>query len=114
MQVASQAIRLGTTLVLARLLTPADFGIVAYALTIITFVDVFKHMGAIAAIIERPTISQRLLSSLFYMNVFTGLVLGIIFALVVARPGEFDRFRREPLGSRPDGPRDRCLVAAES
>ncbi len=82
MQVASQAIRLGTTLVLARLLTPADFGIVAYALTIITFVDVFKHMGAIAAIIERPTISQRLLSSLFYMNVATGLVLGIAFALL--------------------------------
>lgn len=80
-QLGVQLIRVVVTLILARLLTTSDFGIVAYALTFVMFVDSFKHLGAITAIIQRPTISQRLVTSLFYMNVLIGGTLGVLFAL---------------------------------
>jgi PST family polysaccharide transporter len=81
-QIGIQVIRLVVTLVLARLLTRADFGIVAYALTFVMFVDTFKDMGAIPAIIQTKRITQRLLSTLWYVNMALGAGCGAFFLVL--------------------------------
>lgn len=83
---ASQAGRLGTqlltTIILARLLSPSDFGLVGMAMVVIGFIGIFKDLGTSAAIIQRKEISDALISSIFWVNVgFGALATSILFLL---------------------------------
>lgn len=64
---------LAANIVLARLLTPADFGLVAMAAVVVGFIDVFKDLGTGAALVQREQIGDRLLSTLFWFNAAFGL-----------------------------------------
>jgi O-antigen/teichoic acid export membrane protein len=71
-----------TTAVLARLLTPDDFGLVGMATVVIGFVDIFKDLGTSAAVIQRKNLSEELLSSIFWVNVAFGVIATtVLFAL---------------------------------
>ena len=74
-QVITQVVRLATNVVLARLLTPEDFGIVAIALVVTLLVDQLKDVGTGSAIIQRPKVDDLLLNSVFYLNLALGFVL---------------------------------------
>jgi PST family polysaccharide transporter len=79
-QVISQSTRFLTSIVLARLLTPDDFGVVAVALIIMTVLDRFRDMGTGAAIIQRREVDDGLLNAVFLLNVVMGLAMsGLIF-----------------------------------
>jgi O-antigen/teichoic acid export membrane protein len=78
-QVGRQVIQYATFIFLARALSSVEFGIVAMAMVVTGFLDIFKDLGTSSAIIQRPEISARLLSSLFWINVVVG---GIAAALV--------------------------------
>ena len=71
-QMVTQGVRFLTSIVLARLLTPNDFGVVAIALLLATLIDHLRDMGMGAAIIQRRTVDQVLLNSVFYLNVAIG------------------------------------------
>ena len=73
-RLVTQASRLLVSVVLARLLSPEAFGVVAVAMTTIVALEVVKDLGTGAAVIQRPTVDQRLLSSVFYLNIVGGLV----------------------------------------
>lgn len=60
-------------IILARLLAPADFGLVAMAAVVLGFIDIFKDLGTGAALIQRKNVSEGLLSSIFWFNVGFGL-----------------------------------------
>jgi PST family polysaccharide transporter len=80
-QIVSQSTRFLTSIVLARLLTPDDFGVVAVALIIMTVLDRFRDMGTGAAIIQRREVDAGLLNAVFLLNVVMGLTMsGLIFA----------------------------------
>jgi PST family polysaccharide transporter len=64
----------GTTIVLARVLPPSDFGLIGMAVVVIAFVEVFKDLGTAAAIIQRRDLTGSMLSSLFWLNVALGLL----------------------------------------
>ena len=68
-QAARLAINLGGTLILVRLLTPDDFGVVAMVATIIGFMRVFKDIGLSTVTVQRDDISQAQVSNLFWINV---------------------------------------------
>ncbi len=68
--------------VLARLLNPTDFGLMAVVLVIVGFVQIFGDMGIGNAIIHRQVISQRQLSSLYWVNISTGIALTLVVLLV--------------------------------
>jgi O-antigen/teichoic acid export membrane protein len=72
--------QLATTAVLARLLAPGEFGLIAMATVIVEFSLIFRDLGTSAAIIQREDINQGLLSTVFWANLALGLVviLGII------------------------------------
>lgn len=60
-------------IVLARILAPADFGLVAMAAVVMGFIDIFKDLGTGAALIQRKEVGEGLLSSIFWFNVGFGL-----------------------------------------
>lgn len=81
-QVTRLALRTATIVVLARLLAPADFGIMSMAVVVTGFVDLFKELGMGSALIQRKAPSQRLLSTVFWTNVIFGFLAGaIVFGL---------------------------------
>lgn len=80
-QVIIQILRLLTQIVLARLLAPSAFGVITLGLTFVLFLDLFKDMGTVTTLIQRPVLTHRLVNSLFIVNIVVGLVLSGVFAL---------------------------------
>jgi PST family polysaccharide transporter len=71
----------GSTAVLARLLTPKDYGLVAMVTAISGFVALFKDMGLSMATIQKAEINHSQVSTLFWINVAVSFVLALILAI---------------------------------
>ena len=69
-----------STVVLARLLVPADFGLVAMVTAITGLGQAFADLGLSEATIQHPEISHDQVSTLFWMNLAIGLTLTSITA----------------------------------
>jgi len=81
-QVARLFLMLASQIILARLLLPADFGILAMVAPILGFVMTVADMGAVQAVVQRPHITHRILNSFFWLNVLLTTVLGgVIWSL---------------------------------
>lgn len=78
-----------STVVLARLLTPADFGVVAMATTFSLFVVCFGLNGFTEAIIQFEEVDHYTTSNLFWFNLGAGLVLAISFAVAGSLLADF-------------------------
>lgn len=74
------ALTMGSTMVLARLLAPADFGLVAMVMTIGAFLRTFKAAGLSSATIQRDRITHAQVSNLFWLNLALGLAAAICLA----------------------------------
>jgi len=79
-QVSGLAIRFAAVVVLARLLTPADFGLVAMVTSFSLLLLNFGSNGFTEAILQRDRIGHSLASNLFWINIGAGLLLAIGFA----------------------------------
>jgi O-antigen/teichoic acid export membrane protein len=74
--------------ILARLLSPKDFGLVGMVLGVTALVGVFSQLGLSIATIQRDTITQSQVSNLFWINLgFSGVlaVLSVGLAPLTAR-----------------------------
>src|SRR2546429_9141738 len=67
-QVLRFAIRTASTIVLARLLTPQDYGLIAMVIILVDFVSMFQHMGLSTATVKWTEIDHRQVSTLFWIN----------------------------------------------
>src|SRR5437660_1083830 len=80
-------------IVLARLLTPADFGLVAMVTAVSDLATPFADVGLSQATIQRKEISHAQVSTLFWINV----AIGLVFAFVMVGLGPvLARFYGEP------------------
>jgi polysaccharide transporter, PST family len=79
-QALNTSVQVGTTICLARLLLPEDFGLVAMVSAMTGFANVLMDLGTRDAAVQRPQITQEELSSLFWLT--TGL--GILFTTAIA------------------------------
>ncbi len=70
------------TAVLARLLSPSDFGIVGMAVVFTGFGDVFKDLGLSKALIQKQDIDNSHLYSAFWINIGFGLLLTSVIILI--------------------------------
>jgi len=70
--------------ILARLLDPADFGMMAIVVAVIAFAQIFSDMGVSNAIVHHQQVSQEELSSLYWLNVSAGA--GMMLLLILASP----------------------------
>jgi polysaccharide transporter, PST family len=83
-QVIRIAIQLVGAMVMARLLEPNDFGLVAMATTVTVFVSIFTDMGLSTATIQRKEITHEIVSILFFLNLAVGF--GLMLLAVAASP----------------------------
>lgn len=83
-RLAEHAIHLISIIVLARLLTPNDFGLVAMVASIASIFNVFRDLGLSDATIRAPQISHKQVSTLFWVNSLFGT--GISFLFIIFAP----------------------------
>ena len=75
---SSVVVQLVITMVLARLLSPKEFGVVAIATVLITFLNIFSDMGLGAAIIQRQDLMKKDLNQIFTFSLFLAILLGLL------------------------------------
>ncbi|TVP62559.1 MAG: lipopolysaccharide biosynthesis protein [Leptolyngbya sp. LCM1.Bin17] len=72
----------GSTVILARLLSPDDYGLVGMVTVVIGFVQLFKDLGLVQATIQQEQITHQQVSTLFWINVILSVVIAILVALL--------------------------------
>ncbi len=73
-------VQIGSVVVLARLLTPSDFGIVTMVTTFSLLMRSFGQNGFTELIMQREEITDSLASNLFWINLGIGAILTLAFA----------------------------------
>lgn len=81
-QIIKFLLQTGSTVILAHLLTPQDYGLFAMVTAITGFVALFKDMGLSMATIQKADITHSQVSSLFWINVAISFLLALILAMV--------------------------------
>lgn len=81
---ANIALQLGSLAVLARLLSPEEFGLVAMVMIVVGLTHAYADMGISNAIIHRQDITRDQLSSLYWLNIAASFVAYLF--LVAASP----------------------------
>ena len=71
-------IRIASMMILARLLTPEDFGIQGMVIVVTGFVSLIKDGGLGLATVQRETITHDQTSTLFWINGALGLILAAV------------------------------------
>jgi O-antigen/teichoic acid export membrane protein len=89
----SLPLRMGSLMVLARLLDPRDFGLVGMVTAVTGIFSLFKDFGLSTATVQRPTVTEEQISTLFWVNVLVGAILCLV--CVIAAP-VVAAFYREP------------------
>jgi PST family polysaccharide transporter len=77
---AAMAINLLSTIVLARLLSPEDYGVISMVLVVTAFAALFRDLGLSSSTVQKLTLSHEQLSTLFWINVAAGATLTVIVA----------------------------------
>ncbi|OLE51001.1 MAG: hypothetical protein AUG51_24840 [Acidobacteria bacterium 13_1_20CM_3_53_8] len=76
--VAQRLTILVVTAILARQLSPEDFGLIALTLLAVNFITYFQDMGLSSALVQRKELDNDHLSTTFWLNAAAGVALGII------------------------------------
>jgi len=74
---------------LARMLQPAEFGLVGIALVIINLLQIFSDLGFASALIQNKTNTSLTYSSVFYINIALGISLVLLFQAGAPFIGDF-------------------------
>ncbi len=90
-------LKIAVLVLLTRLLSPADFGVVSAALIIIVFALTFSQLGLGPALVQRPTLEPAHISTAFVASSIFGLIAGVLVWL--AAPAIADFFRMPNLTS---------------
>lgn len=81
-QATQLALRLVSTIVLARLLTPDAYGLVAMVTVVTGFIALFKTLGLATATVQAPRLSHAELNGLFWLNVAFGAAAFVVAGAV--------------------------------
>ncbi|MBP1847766.1 PST family polysaccharide transporter [Rhizobium petrolearium] len=91
---AGRVIDFFTLLVLARMLTPADFGLAALAISLVAVVDTVLEVPVTQALVRLPTVEKSHLDTGFTIGLLRGILIGVM-VLIAAWP--FSLINHEPL-----------------
>ena len=70
----------GATVVLARLLTPQDYGLIGMMAVVVGFVSMFKDLGLATATIQREQLVDTQVSTLFWVNTLLSVAVTVVTA----------------------------------
>ncbi len=83
------ALSILATAVLARLLTPQDYGLIGMVAVFTGFVAMFKDLGLSLATVQRAEISYDQISTLFWVNVTISVAITVLMVLLAPLIGWF-------------------------
>lgn len=83
-QVARMILQLLSVVILSRLLSPRDYGLLAMVMVVIAFGEVFRDFGLSQAAVRAPTLSRSQRDALFFVN--TGIGVGFAILLFAGAP----------------------------
>jgi len=92
-QAANFVLRLGSVMILARLLTPRDFGLVGMVTALTGVLSLFRDFGLSSAAIQRANVTEEQISTLFWINMLVG---GILAVLTLFMAPAISSFYHEP------------------
>lgn len=81
-QIANFVIRGGSLMILARLLGPKEFGLVGMVTAFTGVLNLLRDFGLSSAAVQRATITDEEISTLFWMNLLVGTILGLLTAAI--------------------------------
>lgn len=90
---ATFILRIGSLMVLARLLDPKDFGLLGMVTAFTGVLSLFRDFGLSAAAVQRATVSDEQSSTLFWINILFGTLLTLVAAALAPAVA---RFYHEP------------------
>lgn len=73
-------IQLGSTMILARILTPQDYGMMAMVVSITGLAAILNNLGLSMATVQRAEITHEQVSTLFWINAGVGTLVTLIVA----------------------------------
>ncbi len=76
-QAANFTLRIGSLMVLARLLDPKDFGLVGMVTAFTGVLNLFRDFGLSAATVQRVDVTDEQISTLFWINILVGVILAL-------------------------------------
>ena len=79
-QAANFSLRLAFIVILARLLEPKDFGLVAMVTVVTGVYGIFTSAGLSAATVQKANIVDEQISTLFWINILVGAILAVLCA----------------------------------
>lgn len=91
LRLVSRSISVVSTLILARLLTPADFGIYALAMTVYAFVDLLGAFGFGSALIQNQDATEEHYNTAWTLNFIFSLMTSSLLFLLAPYAAEFMR-----------------------
>jgi PST family polysaccharide transporter len=77
-QVANFVLRLAFLMIMARLLSPEEFGLVAMVTVVTGFYALFTSAGLSSATVQRVTVTDGQVSTLFWINMLVGAALSVL------------------------------------
>lgn len=83
-QFCKMGVQLGGLAILARLLTPTDFGLVAMVAVVLAMANLLRDFGMSTAALQAPDLSHQQASNLFWVNAALGM--GAALAVVASAP----------------------------
>lgn len=89
MRLGDRLIGLISMAVLARLLLPADFGLVAYAILLLAILEIFAELGVENALIHDQSAPRESYDTAWTMNVCKGLALSAVLGIAAAPAAVF-------------------------
>jgi O-antigen/teichoic acid export membrane protein len=92
-QGAGFVLRVGSLIILARLLSPKDFGLVGMVTAFTGVLTLFRDFGLSSAAVQRPIVAEEQISTLFWINILLGALLALI---AVAMAPAIAAFYNEP------------------
>ena len=81
-QAVTFLLRVGSMMVLARLLEPQDFGLVGMVTALTGVLHLFRDFGLSAATVQRVHVTEAQISTLFWINVVVGTILGLLVVVM--------------------------------
>jgi O-antigen/teichoic acid export membrane protein len=88
-QFGTQVVVMAGSVILARLLSPGDFGLMALLTVLAGFAGYFANFGFSTALIQQKEVTDAELSSVFWVNVLAGIILFFLFFLGAPRLAVF-------------------------
>jgi PST family polysaccharide transporter len=88
-QIARIGLTILSTIIVARILLPSDYGVMAMVGPIVALTTMFQEMGFSSATIQREKLTEEESSAIFWLSQFATLILAIILLVAAPLVGQF-------------------------